>query len=108
MSSFSVRARVFCGCLSAALLLLVIVAPARATAITGWNAALLRAPYLTDLVGTHVNVNWATDQSATAGSLQWGPVSSGVCTLSHTLTASKSTILVGSVSEYQWKASLNL
>ena len=108
MSSFSVRARVFGGCLSAVFLVLAMVAPARAAAIIGWNAALLRAPYLTDLVGTHVNVNWATDQSATTGSLRWGPVSGGACTLSHTLTASKSTVLVGSVSEYQWKASLNL
>ncbi|HET6209057.1 MAG TPA: hypothetical protein VFD94_01665, partial [Jatrophihabitans sp.] len=107
MSSFTARAKVLSGCL-AALLLLAVLAPARAAAIIGWNAALLRAPYLTDLVGTHVNVNWATNQSAGTGSLQWGPVSGGTCTLTQTLTASRSTVTVGAVGEYQWKAALNL
>ena len=81
MSSFSARARVFGGCLAAALVMLAVIVPARAAAITGWNPALLRAPYLTDLVGTHVNVNWATNQSAATGSVQWGPVHSGVAEL---------------------------
>ena len=48
------------------------------------------------------------NQSATTGSLKWGPVSGGTCTLGNTLTATRSTITVGTVSEYQWKASLNL
>jgi len=53
-------------------------------------------------------VNWATDQSATTGSLQWGPVSGGTCTLSNTMTAARnaSLITVGTVKEYQWKAAL--
>jgi hypothetical protein len=71
-----------------------------------------RAPYLTDLALTHVNVNWATDQSASTGSLQWGPVSGGTCTLSQTQTATRSSITVGvvpvPVPEYQWKVPLSL
>ena len=73
-----------------------------------WNAALTRAPYLTDLVNTHVNVNWATNRSASTGSLQWGPFTGGTCTLTQTLTATRSSLTVGSVSEYQWKAPLSL
>ncbi|MFL6161600.1 MAG: hypothetical protein ACJ74U_05170 [Jatrophihabitantaceae bacterium] len=81
-------------------------APAASAAV--FDTALTRAPYLTDLVGNHVNVNWATNQSATTGTLQWGPISQGVCSLGNSLTATRSTITVGTVSEYQWKASLNL
>lgn len=85
---------------------------------TGWaletagaapfNSHLLRAPYLTDLVGLHVLVNWATDRSATMGSLRWGPVSGGTCTLTNTATATRTSVTVGSLSEYQWEASLTL
>jgi hypothetical protein len=81
-----------------------------AQAATAFNAHLTRAPYLTDLVALHVNVNWATDQSATTGSLQWGPATGGACTLSNTMTAAPNaaSITVGSVKEYQWKAALTL
>jgi Calcineurin-like phosphoesterase len=81
-----------------------------AQAATGFDPHLTRAPYLTDLVALHVNVNWATDQSATTGSLQWGPVSGGTCTLSNTMTAARNAtaITVGTVMEYQWKAALTL
>ncbi|HEU5271459.1 MAG TPA: fibronectin type III domain-containing protein [Jatrophihabitans sp.] len=89
------------------LLLSLLVARGRASA-AAFAPALTRAPYLTDLVGSHVNVNWATNQSATTGSLRWGPVSGGSCTLPNTLTATRSGITVGTVSEYQWKASLSL
>ncbi|MDX6395594.1 MAG: acid phosphatase type 7 [Streptosporangiaceae bacterium] len=87
----------------------VAAAPA-AQAGVAFNAHLTRAPYLTDLVTLHVNVNWATDQSATTGSLQWGPVTGGTCTLPNTMTAVRNaaSITVGSVKEYQWKAALPL
>src|SRR5665213_1593535 len=85
-----------------------IVGASAASAATTFNAHLTRTPYLTDLVGTHVLVNWATDQSATTGSLQWGSVTSGTCSLTATQTATRISITVGSVSEYQWKASLTL
>ena len=69
---------------------------------------LRRAPYLTDLVGLHVLVNWATDRSATTGSLLWGPVSGETCTLTNTETATRTPLTVDALSEYQWKASLTL
>src|SRR6476661_6565525 len=92
-----------------AALLLVATGWVPATAgAAAFDAHLLRAPYLTDLVGLHVLVNWATDRSATTGSLQWGPVSGGTCTLTNTTTATRTSLTVGSLSEYQWKASLTL
>ncbi len=92
----------------ALLLASVLLIPATAQATTVWSPALTRAPYLTDLVASHVNVNWATDQSATTGSLRWGPVTGGVCTLPNTQTATRSSFTVAAVNEYQWKASLSL
>src|SRR6266568_6137163 len=96
--------------ITSAALAAVALATAPAAQAAAFNTHLTRAPYLTDLVGLHVNVNWATDQSATTGTLQWGPVSGGTCTLSNTMTAARnaSSITVGTVLEYQWKAALTL
>ena len=81
-----------------------------ARAATTFSAQLTRAPYLTDLVALHVNVNWATDESATTGSLEWGPVTGGTCALSSVMTATRNaaSITVGTAQEYQWKAALTL
>lgn len=73
-----------------------------------FSATLARAPYLTDLTGLHVNVNWATDKSATVGTLKWGPVSGGVCQLTSTATASRVSVTIGALGRYQWKVPLNL
>jgi Calcineurin-like phosphoesterase/Fibronectin type III domain len=73
-----------------------------------YDPHLTRAPYLTDLVGLHVAVNWATDRSASTGSLSWGAVTGNTCTLSNTETPTRTSITVGTVLEYQWKASLTL
>ena len=73
-----------------------------------YDTHLTRAPYLTDLVGLHVIVNFATDQSGSAASVSYGPSSGGTCTLGSSETAVRSTVTVGTVSEYQWKASLTL
>ena len=80
------------GILSAAIVQLAVIAAVAvhapgARAATTFRANLTRAPYLTDLVALHVNVNWATDQSATTGSLEWGPVTGGTCTLPNVMTA---------------------
>ena len=69
---------------------------------------LTRAPYLTDLVNLHVAVNFATDQSVTTASVVYGPVGSGGCSLTTTVQASRITIQVGTVYEYQWKGDLTL
>ena len=38
----------------------------------GYTAQLKRYPYLTDVVGSFATINWATDRSATTGSVKWG------------------------------------
>jgi hypothetical protein len=70
---------------------------------------LTRAPYLTDLVGRHVAVNFATDRSGTTAAVTYAPVvGDGSCTPSTSVTASRKSITVGTVSEYQWKVDLDL
>lgn len=81
---------------------------AAATSATSFSTHLTRAPYLTDLVGLHVAVNFATDQSADSATVSYGAVSNGSCTPATTIQASRRTILVGTVYEYQWTAELDL
>jgi len=79
------------------------------TSVSAYDAHLTRAPYLTDLVGLHVAINFATDQSGTTGSIHYGAVDSGGdCSPSTVVAATRKTILVGSVFEYQWKGPLSL
>jgi hypothetical protein len=87
----------------------VAVTGAPAGAASGVATQLTRYPYLTDLVGTSVMVNWATDRSATTASAAWGAVGSGgTCTPTTKVTAVRTSITVASVPEYQWKARLAL
>jgi chitodextrinase len=65
---------------------------------------LTRYPYLTDVVTTYATINWATDRSQITGSVKYGLVGSNCAT--KTVSASKTSISVGTVSEYQWKAKL--
>jgi hypothetical protein len=67
------------------------------------NASLTRYPYLTDSIQSSVTVNWATTTAGTSGTVQWGPA--GSCA-ANTTTATKKSISVNGVAEYQWKASL--
>jgi hypothetical protein len=83
----------------------VLSAPAGAAS---YDTHLTRAPYLTDLVGLHVIVNFATDQSGTVASVTYGPFDGTSCVLSSAQSATRTTVKVGTVSEYQWKASLAL
>jgi hypothetical protein len=83
----------------------LVSAPAGAAS---YDTHLTRAPYLTDLVGLHVIVNFATDQSGTVASVTYGPFDGTSCVLSSAQSATRTTIKVGTVSEYQWKASLAL
>ena len=70
------------------------------------SSSLRRYPYLTDLVTTNVTVNWATITSVTTGSVAFGRAGAESCT-AHTLTATRTSITVGSTAEYQWKAMLS-
>src|ERR1700716_1160812 len=63
--------------------------PVGAQVPAAWNVALTRAPYLTDLVASHVNVNWATDRSGSQATLKWGPVTGGSCSLANTATPTR-------------------
>src|SRR5690348_13737205 len=80
----------------------VLVSSPRIPAAGAAVAQLKRSPYLTDLVGTSVAVNWATDRSATSASASWGAVGSGGCTPTNSVSAQRTSITVGTVSEYQW------
>ena len=80
----------------------LVMLPASASA---YDVKLKRYPYLTDLVGSSVIVNWATDLSAQSAVVKWGQVGSESCT-ANTTTATRTFIFVNGVSEYQWKAQL--
>jgi uncharacterized repeat protein (TIGR01451 family) len=72
-----------------------------------YSSKLLRYPYLTDVVGNSATINWATDRSGSTASVKWGTVQGGSCTVS-SKSAAKTSITVGSLDEYQWKATLTL
>jgi hypothetical protein len=68
---------------------------------------LTRYPYLTDLVGGSVTVNWATARtSSVTGWVKWGRAD-GSCT-ANTTAATRTSVTVGSVRQYQWKATIPL
>lgn len=69
-------------------------------------SSLRRYPYLTDLVGGAVTVNWATTTAVGAGSVAYGRSGTEACT-AHTVAATRTSITVGSTTEYQWKAQLS-
>ncbi len=94
--------------LAIALLLATLGLAAAPAGAASYDTHLTRAPYLTDLVGLHVIVNFATDQSGAVASVSYGPFDGTSCTLSSTQSATRKTVTVGTVSEYQWKASLAL
>lgn len=75
-----------------------------------FSPQLTRAPYLTDSVGLHVIVNWATDQAGSTGSVQWGEFDqqAKTCSLNNTGPATRASVTVGTVNEYRWKAALTL
>lgn len=88
---------------------MVAVAVPSAASTAPYAAHLTRAPYLTDLVGLHVAINYATDRSSTKASVEYGPNSAtSGCTLKSTATPTRTAISVGTVGEYQWTANLTL
>ena len=87
----------------AALAVVATLALLPASAPGAYDLKLKRYPYLTDLVGTSVMVNFGTDITSTSAIVKYGPV--GNCTAS-TATATRTFILVNGVSEYQWKAQI--
>ena len=86
----------------AALALLGLALPGVAAA---YEPQLTRYPYLTDAVGSTATVNWATDRSRTSGRVKYGEVGVESCA-AHVLTASRTSITVNGVGQYQWRAQL--
>ena len=84
----------------------VLCISAEPTADATRATALRRYPYLTDLVAGYVTVNWATTTSVSSGTVRYGELGAESCT-AHSAGASKTTITVGSTTEYQWKAKLS-
>lgn len=76
-----------------------------ATALAASSSALRRYPYLTDVVRTNATVNWATDRSKTTAYVRYGIEGQESCT-AHTATATRTSITVNNLPEYQWKASV--
>jgi len=69
------------------------------------DLGLRRAPYLTDLVGRGVTVNWATTTGIPNGWVTYGRLGIEGCG-AHAMAATSRTIQVGSTTEYQWRAEL--
>ena len=71
------------------------------------SSSLTRYPYLTDLVGGSVTVNWATTRtSAVTGSVTIGKVGVEPACASRTVAATRTSITVKSESQYQWQATV--
>lgn len=95
-----------CGASVSTLIAASLAGPAGATA--PYAPALTRAPYLTDLVGNHVAINFATDRSATTASVKWGALSDGACVPTTAVSAVGRSFTVGQVAEYQWYTPVDL
>jgi fibronectin type 3 domain-containing protein len=101
--TYSVRAKDAAGNLSA------LSSNVSVKVMNAYDPHLTRGPYLTDLVGLHVAINYATDQSDTSASIRYGAVDgSGNCSAATTVAANRITIQVGTVFEYQWTAQVTL
>src|SRR3954452_3358819 len=69
---------------------------------SAFTTQLRRYPYLTDASAGGMTVNWATDRTLTSGSVKWG--GPGETCTAHSAIATRSSITVNGVAEYQWKA----
>lgn len=93
-------------CALAALVSPALTPPPASAAVA---SQLKRYPYLSDAVGTYVTVNWATDRSQSTAAVKWGRVSStGSCTAETNVPATRASITVNGVLQYQWKASFSV
>ena len=97
-------------CVLSAIMIIAGLAVVGATSVGAATAPqLTRYPYLTDAVGTSMTVNWATDRSSKAGTVQWGATDgNGNCNPTNPVAGTWYPITVNTVSEYQWTATLSL
>lgn len=89
--------------ITAIALLCALVLPPAAVA---YAPQLTRYPYLTDVVGTGATVNWATDRSSTSARVTYGREGVEPCS-AHSVTATRTSMTVNGVSEYQWRATMS-
>ena len=75
-------------------------------AAVAYAPQLTRYPYLTDVVGTTATVNWATDRSRTSGRLRYGREGVESCS-AHSVSATRTSMTVNGVAEYQWRATMS-
>jgi Calcineurin-like phosphoesterase/Purple acid Phosphatase, N-terminal domain len=75
-------------------------------AAAAYEPQLTRYPYLTDVVGSTATVNWATDRSRTSGRVRYGQQGVESCN-ARTTTATRTSITVNGVGQYQWSAQLS-
>jgi Calcineurin-like phosphoesterase/Purple acid Phosphatase, N-terminal domain len=78
---------------------------ASAAPAAAYAPQLTRFPYLTDVVQSTATVNWATDRSRSSGRVKYGREGVEPCN-TRTATASRTSISVNGVSQYQWRANL--
>jgi hypothetical protein len=93
--------------LAGAALLSLCLAGVAAEAASAYDPQLRRYPYLSDAAAGGVTVNWATDRVATTATVKWGRVGTEACT-ANTVTATRTSITVGTTAEYQWTARLGI
>src|SRR5689334_13216033 len=103
MSRQRVVGRIAAATIAVAIALAGVSVPAASAAPA---SSLRRYPYLTDLVDGAVTVNWATTTAVSSGSVAFGRSGTEACT-AHTVAATRTSITVGSTTEYQWKAQLS-
>jgi Calcineurin-like phosphoesterase/Purple acid Phosphatase, N-terminal domain len=91
--------------LAACIAVLALMGLALPGVAAAYEQQLTRYPYLTDVVGATATVNWATDRSRSTGRVKYGEVGAESCK-THTVTASRNSITVNGVGQYQWRAQL--
>jgi hypothetical protein len=101
------RPRRLASTLALAALLLASAAYTPAPALAAPSASLTRYPYLTDVVGGSATINWATVRSSSVtGSVTIGKVGTAPACAGRTVAATRTSITVKSVAEYQWQATI--
>jgi phosphodiesterase/alkaline phosphatase D-like protein len=81
---------------------ILVTLAASASPAHAFASQLRRYPYLTDAEDTGTTVNWGTDRTLTSASVKWG--GPGESCTAHAAAASRTSITVNGVAEYQWKA----
>jgi hypothetical protein len=99
--------RVMAGAIFLLVTSFLVVSTASGAPAGSYSLALRRYPYLTDVSGSYATLNWGTDRSESSGGVRYGKVGSESCA-AHYVAGTRTAISVNGVSQYQWKAQLDL